>query len=127
MGQRDPIGQAENRRAAGCEHQSTTTTVIAGLERVVCDDCNHVSIRYVAPTVRIWSQAPVPRPNEDESNIVIDLTAQPRVSRPTCGQCGSTATYYTPEGIACEKHAWEAASAQRSLGTEFWIPVLIGR
>lgn len=127
MGQHDPAIRAEERQATKCEHLHTTTTMIAGLARVVCDDCGNVSIRYVEPTVRIWSQAPVPVDEEDEPNIVVDLTAQPRVSKPSCGQCGSTATHYTPVGIACERHAWEAASAQRDPGTEFWIPVLINR
>lgn len=123
----DPTSQAGERQATSCEHRRTVTTVIAGLERVVCDDCGHVSIRYVEPTVRIWSQAPVPSYDEGDPNIVIDLTAQPRVSRQSCASCGSSATYYTPAGLACEKHAWEAASSQNSLGAEFWIPVLIDR
>ena len=122
MGQHDPSSQAEERQATSCEHERTVTTVIAGLERVVCDDCGHVSIRYVEPTVRIWSQAPVPSYNEGESNIVIDLTAQPRVAKQSCGSCGSSASYYTPVGLACERHAWEAASSQQSLGVEFGIP-----
>ncbi len=29
-----------------CSHQSTVSVIAHGFERVVCEDCGHVSIRY---------------------------------------------------------------------------------
>ena len=34
------------RKTAACSHQSTVTVVSAGLERVICEDCGDVTIRY---------------------------------------------------------------------------------
>ncbi len=34
------------REFAACSHQSTVTVVSAGLERVICEDCGYVTIRY---------------------------------------------------------------------------------
>ena len=34
------------RKIAACSHQSTVTVVSAGLERVICEDCGDVTIRY---------------------------------------------------------------------------------
>lgn len=64
---------------------------------------------------------------DDTLDMVIDLNAKPRVTMKQCGECGSTALYYTPEGLACSYHAWEAASEQEGKGEEFWIPILIDR
>ena len=34
------------RKIAVCSHQSTVTVITGGLERVICEDCRHVTIRY---------------------------------------------------------------------------------
>lgn len=34
------------RKIAVCSHQSTVTVITGGLERVICEDCGHVTIRY---------------------------------------------------------------------------------
>ena len=111
-----------------CDHSHTTSTIIAGLERVVCEVCGHVSIRYQEDTVRIWQEAVPPNTHDGEvPDLAIDLTTRPSVTLKTCGDCGSTALYYTPTGMACSYHAWEAASEQEGSGQEFWIPILIDR
>ena len=111
-----------------CEHPHTTSTITAGLERVVCESCGHVSIRYQEDTVRIWQEAPTPSTQvSDGPDVAIDLTTRPSVTLKACGDCGSTALYYTPKGLACSYHAWEAASEQEATGQEFWIPILIDR
>ena len=34
------------REIAVCSHQSTVTVITGGLERVICEDCGDVTIRY---------------------------------------------------------------------------------
>ncbi len=34
------------RKTAACSHQSTVTVASGGLERVICEDCGDVTIRY---------------------------------------------------------------------------------
>ena len=34
------------RRRAECEHPDTVSTVFAGIERVVCEDCGHASFAH---------------------------------------------------------------------------------
>lgn len=34
------------RRREECSHQSTVQVISNGLERVVCEDCGHVTVRY---------------------------------------------------------------------------------
>ena len=34
------------RKIAVCSHQSTVTVITGALERVICEDCGHVTIRY---------------------------------------------------------------------------------
>ncbi len=114
-------------QSTGCRHEVTTETVTAGLRRIVCEGCGHVSIRYEGETVRIRQELPPRDLGFEESNIVIDLTAQPRVSLPACIACGSTAKFYTPHGVACSFHAWEAACEQDADIDEFWIPIAINR
>jgi hypothetical protein len=102
-----------------------------------------VSISYQGETVRIWQESPMPDAASqeaivsgdksdvsqeiDEGPVVVDLTSEPTVSLQSCGDCGSTAIYYTPSGLACSYHAWEAASMQEGTGVDFWIPIMIER
>lgn len=171
MGQRDRASYKGRAQAAQCQHANTISTTTAGLQRIVCETCGHVSIRYQGETVRIWPEVPVrestveavepampvheveaPVPagemesvvpsretpiaqpatheleeSEEAPDLVIDLTSAPTVSLQSCGACGSTAIYYTPSGLACSYHAWEAASEQEATGVDFWIPILIER
>ncbi len=34
------------RKIAACSHQNTVTVVSAGLERIICEDCGDVTVRY---------------------------------------------------------------------------------
>jgi ribosomal protein S27AE len=106
-----------------------TSTVTAGLKRSVCGVCGYVSISFQEEAVRIHQEAspPLVTPIEFEPEVLIDLTTQPRVKLPSCGECGSTARFYTPLGVACSYHAWEFASDQDVDIDEFWIPILIDR
>lgn len=126
VGQHDRASHAEDPRSVDCDHARTVRTVTAGLERVVCELCGHVSFRYLEETVGVWQDAPPPDSIYQEGpNLVIDLRAQP--GEKACGSCGSVAVFYTPHGLACGRHAWEAAAKQEGVGTDFWIPLLIHR
>ena len=109
-------------RLGRCPHRSTLSTVIAGLERVVCEDCGHVSVRFVAETVKIYPDGEdltVDRPGKKMS--ASNTAAKP----PTCGKCDAPAAFMIPGGLACAEHAWAAASRQDALGYELWIPIRI--
>lgn len=90
-----------------CVHTNLLSTVNAGLERLVCEDCGHVSVRFFAEAVKVYNDHSVVR------------------RRPLCGDCGKLAVFMVPAGFACAKHAWDAASDQDSLDVEFWIPIKI--
>jgi len=32
-----------------CRHEETLTTITGGLQRIVCESCGHLSIRYIRP------------------------------------------------------------------------------
>jgi hypothetical protein len=110
-------------RLGRCPHRSTVSTVTAGLERRVCENCGNVSVRYVAQAVKIFP---------DTSDLTSGRTRH-GVSEPggaggrqaTCEACGSPAKFKIPRGLACPEHAWEAASRQGSAGYELWIPIRI--
>lgn len=34
---------------AVCRHEQTLTTITCGLQRIVCERCGHVSVRYIRP------------------------------------------------------------------------------
>lgn len=36
-------------RPAVCGHEQTLTTITCGLQRIVCEICAHVSVRYIRP------------------------------------------------------------------------------
>jgi len=119
--------EADRSSSVGCDHKTQTETVTAGLRRLVCEQCGHVSIRFEEDTVRIRQENPAPPERYEEPDLVVDLTTQPRVKLPGCTECGSTAKFFTPIGVACSYHAWEAASDQEGIEDEFWIPILIDR
>jgi hypothetical protein len=116
-----------------CAHTNTISTLTAGLERVVCEDCGHVSVKYVADTVKIFPdhedlvvRAGNPESGEAADERAMDKPAERPVSRrPRCGRCEQPAEFMIPQGLACAKHAWAAASRQDALGQELWIPIRI--
>lgn len=112
-----------------CDHPLTTSTVTAGLERLVCDECAHVSLRYQDEGA-FWPNDPMvetaPR-EEDRTDTVVDLTDTPETKQHRCTACELPAVFMTPYGVACNKHAWIAASKQDSMDSDFWSPILIDR
>jgi ribosomal protein L32 len=40
------------RRTKRCHHQTTVAVVSAGVERVICSSCGHLSFRYVGHLTR---------------------------------------------------------------------------
>ena len=104
--------------------------MIAGLERLVCDTCFHVSLRYHDQGA-YWPNSPTenaPPPEPEATEIDVDLTETlPELKQRRCTACQAEAIYLTPYGIACSKHAWIAASKQESFVADFWIPLLIDR
>ena len=117
MAQLDGTG-AIDPSAETCDHKVTTRTITAGLERLVCETCAHVSLRYHDQGA-FWPESPA----ED----VVDLTEEPEPKQHPCTACESPAVFMTPYGVACNKHAWIAASKQDSMEGDFWIPLLIDR
>jgi hypothetical protein len=100
-----------------CAHKSVLVTTTAGLERSVCEDCGHVSVRYVADTVKIF-------PDFDDLTARVETGAVAE-RQPRCGKCESPAVFMIPRGLACSEHAWAAAARQDALGQELWIPIRI--
>ncbi len=117
MAQLDGTG-AVDPSAETCDHKVTTRTITAGLERLVCEACAHVSLRYHDQGA-FWPDSP--------SENVVDLTEASKQKQPRCTACESPAVFLTPYGVACSKHAWIAASKQDSMEGDFWIPLLIDR
>jgi hypothetical protein len=104
-----------------CGHANSISTITAGLERVVCEDCGHVSVKYVSEVVKIF-------PDFEDLNARVEshvAAAPPTGRRLLCGRCDSPAEFMIPRGLACADHAWAAASRQDTLGQELWIPIRI--
>lgn len=122
MGDSNRIGSRRRAQSETCPHDVTTSTITAGMRRIVCEKCAHVSVEFVEATVRVF-------PERDD--VEIDLTATdpaPRRTAPRrCFSCGGRAVFLTPEGLACPPHAWEAASIQEAIGEDIWIPIRIER
>lgn len=104
----------------GCDHTVAISTTYAGLERRVCENCGHVSIRYQGDVVKIFS---------DDDAHTVDLGAPGEAPDPMrtilCHRCHLAAEYLTPDGLACGAHAWGAASLQVARLGEMWIPIRI--
>jgi len=110
----------QGRRITECEHRQTISTITAGLERVVCESCNHVSVRYIEPTVRIY-------PDLDDTTFpTLAPTTSSSENRITgCGWCSNPVEFLIPSGLACAQHAWKQASKEQVMGSEPWIPISI--
>ena len=115
----DGMGSVDQSSVA-CDHEVTTRTVTAGIERTVCESCGHVSLRYHDQGAFL----PV-----KSSGEVVDITGtpKPKAEARQCTACELPSVFLTPYGAACNKHAWIAASKQDSLSEEIWIPLLIDR
>lgn len=111
-------------RLGRCSHRSTVSTVTAGLERSVCEDCGQVSVRFVTETVKLY-------PDFNDLSVAAGRDRPRGVNDgaggtpPTCGSCDARAEFMIPRGLACAEHAWAAASRQDALGYELWIPIRI--
>lgn len=101
-------------RMGRCSHDSVVTTTNAGIERVVCEHCGNVSVRYIEEAVRIY-----PDPSEVAE---ADRTGRRKA---TCRHCSEPPTFIVPSGYACDQHAWAMAARQDVLGGELWIPIRI--
>ena len=110
----------QSRRIDECKHASTISTITAGLERVVCENCGHVSVRYIEETVRIY-------PDLDDTAVPESPSAralfESRIGG--CGWCSNPVEFLIPGGLACAQHAWKEASRQQVMGSEPWIPISI--
>ena len=102
---------SHHRRIAECQHKDTITTINAGLERIVCEKCGYVSVRYIESTVRLKPEQP--------------QRQDPQPGIGGCGWCSEPVEFLIPSGMACELHAWKEASKQQVLGAEPWIPIAI--
>jgi transcription elongation factor Elf1 len=99
-----------------CLHRDKVSSITAGLERSVCERCGHVAVRYVADTVKVFSEP-------------VDLVVGEPVATgwATCGSCEERAEYLIPIGVACAKHAWAEAVRQDEAGYDLWVPIKIDR
>jgi len=110
-------GRLRHRRKVGCRHSETLTTVTAGLARTVCETCGHVSVRYIEETVQLY---PVVI-RRDPLPVQSDGTS--RRGR-KCALCSQRAMFFTPEGIVCSEHAWQAAAKSSwGGGVDPWVPI----
>ena len=106
---------AQSRRITDCRHKDTISTTNAGLERVVCEKCGYVSVRFIESTVRIH---PTLEPLMAERSDPIPEG---------CGWCSEPVEFMIPGGLACELHAWKEASKHQIMGSDPWIPISIDR
>lgn len=108
-----------------CRHSRTITTITAGLARVVCETCGHISVRYVENSVQVYptlERRYVPRP--EPSPRPADGTSG--TSR-GCLHCAQQAVYLIPDGMVCDEHAWQAAARIRWDESAIWVPIRIDR
>lgn len=41
--------EVKRTRPGRCMHEQTLTTITCGLQRIVCESCGHVGVRYIRP------------------------------------------------------------------------------
>lgn len=56
-----------------CGHEQTLTTVTCGLQRIVCEMCGNVRLRYIRPLAGPIDRNRFARPADDGSTDEIDL------------------------------------------------------
>lgn len=107
-----------------CRHGHTITTITAGLARVVCESCGHVSVRYVENSVQMYpvmQRRYLPHPEAPPSPVETGVGIR------RCGLCTQEATFLIPEGMVCGEHAWQAAARISWEDGEIWVPIRIDR
>lgn len=123
-----------------CWHRSTLTTITAGLAREVCENCAHVSVRYIEPAVQMHSDpehpaakvlGPLQGPSIeglDENQIFEAMVSfETSTRRLVCRLCSQPASFLIPEGLTCAEHAWQAAARLDWEAGDPWVPILIDR
>lgn len=100
-----------------CRHRDTISTVTAGLERIVCERCGHVTVRYVRDTVKVYPEL---------EDLTIGGQVPPR-EHVLCVLCDAKAEYLIPMGVACARHAWVEAARQDEMGFDLWVPIRLDR
>ena len=45
-----PVRRVRNGQSQ-CEHEQTVASVVAGMERVVCESCGHVSVKWLNDSI----------------------------------------------------------------------------
>ncbi len=121
MGDIEATGAVEHQSQQECAHPVTSSSLIAGMRRIVCEVCGHVSVEYVSSTVRLFT-------DDEYDEYVVDLSAGDRTSKREprkCFRCRGKALFITPVGLGCTAHAWEAAAEQEAMGRDLWIPIRI--
>ncbi|MGA7097767.1 MAG: hypothetical protein WB245_09395 [Acidimicrobiia bacterium] len=92
-----------------CPHPSTLSTTTAGLERIVCESCGHLSVRYLDgldhPVDRRQFARPADRFQRDQptatrgDHIVSDLTMGPTVNQAEEDDLFATAVFAIQERL----------------------------
>ncbi len=131
-------GRLKHRRSFGiCMHRSTITTITAGLAREVCENCAHVSVRFVESAIQPHpgpdSGADEPSPLEGPSIDDLDekqvfeamVSFETSTRRLVCRLCSQPAAFLIPDGLTCEEHAWQAAAALDWESLDPWVPIRI--
>jgi hypothetical protein len=105
-----------------CSHETTITTITAGLARDVCEACGRVRLQYVERAVRIYPSGP---------NSLIDAPVQQSGPSQTtarkCRLCSQPAVFMIPDGMSCDEHAWQAAARTNWDDADPWVPIRIDR
>lgn len=101
-------------------HDTTITTITAGLARDVCETCGRVRLQYVERAVRIY-------PNAPQAVIESPEPAAPQTGPRRCRLCSQPAVFMIPEGMSCDEHAWQAAARTNWDDADPWVPIRIDR
>ena len=110
-----------------CQHSNAVSTEWAGLARMACENCGHVSVSYSQEAVSIVSRH-MSKALQDVSESA-PAADDPESTMPKyeCSTCGARAIFMIPGGFACEAHSWQAASEQDPSEADFWIPIRVAR
>ena len=78
-----------------CGHEQTLTTITCGLQRIVCELCAHVSVRYIRPLA-----GPIDRRRfARQADVLDDLNGVEHAGVPTMRPIEFDGTPYTPLGV----------------------------
>lgn len=115
-------GRLHKLRSLGwCSHNTTITTITAGLAREVCEGCGRVWLSYVERAVQIYHTPP--RQTAWLSRSSDDITGSDR----TCMLCSQLAVFLIPDGMVCDEHAWQAAARAGWDHSDLWVPIRIDK